>query len=179
LDQLRSQQKPLDESIKDSLDQVSVQITELKRQEINLVQIEASSREVNSQTLDELLSKRHKAQDDLIAYKAVLETKKLRSQTLEDGLREVASRLAQLEDRIEQSSFEERRRAVEELVKEIRVQPQAIDGKLISVVIITCRFNDPSQIIIPTPSGVVIDYTPVRAAGTVIRLIPAPVQPLM
>ena len=61
LDQLRSQQKPLDESIRDSLDQVSVQITKLKRQKINLVQIEASSREVNSQTLDELLSKNHKA----------------------------------------------------------------------------------------------------------------------
>jgi len=98
---------------------------------------------------------------------------------LEDDLREVASRLAQLEDRIEQSSFEERRRAVEELVKEIRVQPQAIDAKLIPVVIITYRFNDPSQIIIPTPSAVVIDYTPVRAAGTVIRPIPVPVQPLM
>ena len=98
---------------------------------------------------------------------------------MEDDLREVASRLAQLEDRIEQSSFEERRRAVEELVKEIRVQPQAIDAKLIPVVIITYRFNDPSQIIIPTPSAVVIDYTPVRAAGTVIRPIPVPVQPLM
>jgi len=175
LDQLRSQRKPLDESIMGSLDQVSVQITELKRQEINLIKIAASSREVDSQTLDELLSENHKSQDELNAYKVVLETKKLRSRTLEDDLREVASRLAKLEDRIEQSSFEERRRAVEELVKEIRVQPQTIDGRLIPVVIITYRFDDPSQIISPPPSAMIIDHTPARAVISAIRSKPAPV----
>jgi len=175
LEQLRSQRKPLDESIKDTLDKVTVQIIELKRQEINLIKIAATSREVKSQTLDELLSENHKAQDDLIAYKAELETKELRSQTLEDDLRDVASRLAQLGDRIEQASFEERRRAVEELVKEIRVQPQAIDGKLIPVVIITYRFNEPSQIIIPPPSAMIIDHTHARAVISAIRSNPAPV----
>jgi len=175
LEQLRSQRKPLDESIKDTLDKVTVQIIELKRQEINLIRIAATSREVKSQTLDDLLSENNKAQDELIAYKAELETKELRSQTLEDDLRDVASRLAQLGDRIEQASFEERRRAVEELVKEIRVQPQSIDGQLIPVVIITYRFNEPSQFIIPPPSAMIIDHTPARAVISAIRSNPAPV----
>jgi site-specific DNA recombinase len=175
LDQIRSQRKPLDESMKDTLNKVTAQITELKRQEINLIRIAATSLEVKSQTLDELLSENHKEQNELIGYKVELETKDLRSRTLEDDLIDVASRLAQLGDRIEQASFEERRRAVEELVKEIRVQPQAIDGKLIPVVIITYRFNEPSQIIVPPPSAVIIDHTPARAVISAIRSNPAPV----
>jgi site-specific DNA recombinase len=175
LDQLRSQRKPLDESMKDILNKVTAQITELKRQEINLIRIAATSLEVKSQTLDELLSENHKEQDELIAYKADLETKDLRSRTLEDDLIDVASRLAQLGDRIEQASFEERRRAVEELVKEIRVQPQAIDGKLIPVVIITYRFNEPGQIVIPPPATMIIDHTPAPAVISAIRSNLAPV----
>ena len=74
-------------------------------------------------------------------------------------LRDVASKHAKLGDRIEQSTFEERRRAVEKHVKEIRVQPQTIDGRLIPVVIITYRFDDPSQIIAPPSSTVIVDHT--------------------
>jgi site-specific DNA recombinase len=175
LDQIRSQRKPLDESMKDILNKVTAQITELKRQEINLIRIAATSLEVKSQTLDELISENHKEQDELIGYKVELETKDLRSRTLEDDLIDVASRLAQLGDRIEQASFEERRRAVEELVKEIRVQPQTIDGKLIPVVIIKYRFDDPSQIISPPPSAMIIDHTPAPAVISAIRSNLAPV----
>ena len=95
---------------------------------------------------------------------------------MEDDLRDVASKLAQLGDRIEQSTFEERRRAVEELVKEIRVQPQTIDGKLIPVVIITYRFDDPGKIIAPLPSAVIVDHTPVRVGITATRSNRAPAQ---
>jgi len=44
---------------------------------------------------------------------------------------------------------------------DIRVQLQTIDGRLIPVVIITYRFDDPSQIIDPPPSAVIVDHTPV------------------
>ena len=42
---------------------------------------------------------------------------------------DVATRLAQLGDRIDHASFEERRRATEELVKEILVPPKIVTEK--------------------------------------------------
>lgn len=164
LEQLRSQQKPLDKSVDHTISHVSNQITELKRQEVNLIKIAATSQEVNSLTLDGLLLENNKSQGELIAYKAALEVQRLRADTLEDDLIDVASRLAQLGDRIDQASFEERRHAVEELVKEIQVQSQTLDGKRIPVITITYRFSEPCQEIIPPPSAVVPDHTPVPVA---------------
>ena len=159
LEQLRSQRKPIDESISDTLDQVSAQIAELKRQEINLIKISSTSLEANPEVLDVLLAENHRSRDELIAYKAALEGQKLRAETLEDDLVDVASRLVKLGDRIDQASFDERRRAVEELVREIQVQPQTIDGKTMPIVTITYRFNEPGQQVMPPPIAVVVDYT--------------------
>jgi len=159
LEQLLSQRKPIDESISDTLAQVSTQIAELKRQEINLIKISTTSREANPQMLDDLLAGNHREQDELIAYRATLELQKLRAETLEDDLVAVASRLARLGDRIDQASFGERRRAVEELVKDIQVEPQTIDGKTIPVVTITYRFSEPDQAVVLPPIAVVVDHT--------------------
>jgi hypothetical protein len=109
--------------------------------------------------LDELLGENHRAQDELITYRATLELQRLRAETLEDDLIDIASRLAKLGDRIDQASFGERRRAVEELVKEIQVEPQNIDGKTIPVVTITYRFSETGQPVIPPPIAVVLNHT--------------------
>ena len=63
--------------------------------------------------MDELLAENHKSQDELLVYKADLEMERFQSDTPEQDLVNVAERLAQLGDRIEQASFEERRRALE------------------------------------------------------------------
>jgi len=173
LEQLRLQRKPLDESITNTLTQVSAQIAELKRQEINLIKISTTSQEANPQVLDELLAENHRSQDELIAYKASLETQRLQDETLEDELVDVAERLAQLGDRIEQASFEERRRAVEQLVKEILVQPEVINGKTIPIVTITYRFNEPIKEITRPPSAMIVAHTPALVVIMVIRKSPA------
>ena len=160
LEQLRSQNDNHDEGIKDTLDQLNAQITELKRQEINLIRISTTSLEANTQMLDELLSENHKARNELISYKATLETQRLQASSLESDLLNVADRLGQLGDRIAQASFEERRLAIEQLVKEILVQPQKVDdGKSIPVVTITYRFNEPFLKVIPRPSSLINNHT--------------------
>ena len=106
------------------------------------------------------LGENHRSHDQLIAYKATLEMQRLWAETLEEDLIDVADRLAQLGDRIEIASFEERRRAIEQLVKEILVQPQMIDGKLIPIVTITYRFNEPFVEITPSPSSMIVTDTP-------------------
>jgi hypothetical protein len=73
---------------------------------------------------------------------------------------DVATRLAQLGDRIDHASLEERRRATEELVKEIIVQPQTVDGKTIPVITITYRFSEPCQEFVQSQTAVVINHAP-------------------
>jgi hypothetical protein len=70
--------------------------------------------------------------------------------------------LRQLGNRIDQAAFDEKRRAVEELVKAILVQPTLVDGKVIPVVTLTCRFNEPCQSIASFPA-VVKDHMPEHA----------------
>ena len=175
LEQLRSQRKPVDETITDQLKQVDTQLAELKRQEVNLIKIAAESKEVNSQTLDGIMFENNEAQTELMTYKIMLETRRLHAATLEDDLVDVAERLGQLGNRIDQASFEEKRRAVEELVKEILVQPNVVDGKAVPVVTLTYRFNEPCQPI-SNPPAVVKDHTPAHADITEIQLSHARVR---
>jgi site-specific DNA recombinase len=176
LDQLRLQRKPLDESIADILGQVNTHIAELKRQELNLIRLSTSSVEADPQMLDELLKENHKSRDELRAYKATLETERLRAETLEEDLVDVSFRLAQLGDRIGQASFEERRAAIEQLVKEILVQTQVVDGRAVPVVILTYRFSEPIHEITPPPSAMIVDRTPVRVATGATRSNLAPAR---
>ena len=83
----------------------------------------------------------------------------MKSRTLEDDLFGVANKLSSLGSRIDRATFEERRRAVVELVKEIQVLPQEISGKHTPVVTITYRFNVPSPRIASPEPAVVLDHT--------------------
>ena len=61
------------------------------------------------------------------------------------------------------ATFEEKRRAVEELVKDIKVIPKTVNKKRVPIVTITYRFNEPcSQDLLPIPA-LIQDYTPGRA----------------
>jgi hypothetical protein len=95
----------------------------------------------------------------LAAHKADLELPRIRSETVEDDLVEVSGRLARLENRIDQASFGERRRAVEELVKEIQVEFHTADGKTMPIFTTIFRFSEPSRPVIPPPIAIVIDHT--------------------
>ena len=119
LEQLRAQHKPFDDTLDIRIIDVAKQITELKRQEINFLKIAAESHEVSTDALDTVLGENRKAQEALVSYRAWLESEKLKAQNLEDDLLNVAERLEQLGNRIDNATFEERRRAVTELVKEI------------------------------------------------------------
>ncbi len=46
-------------------------------------------------------------------------------------------------DQIDAATFEEERRAVEELVRGIEVETQNVDGKRIQIITVTYRFNEP------------------------------------
>jgi site-specific DNA recombinase len=174
LDQLRTQHKPFDDTIDARINDVAKQITELKRQEINFLKIAAESYEVSTDALDTVLGENRKAQEALVSYRAWLESEKLKAKNLEVDLLNVAERLEQLGNRIDNATFEERRRAVTELVKEISVVPEKIDGKLMPLVTITYRFNEPCPTIIPPMSTVIIDHTAARAAISGTRSNPAP-----
>ncbi len=179
LGQLRAQRKPLDDSIDDRIREVARQITELKRQELNLLRIAAESHEVDLAALDTVLGDNRRSQEALRLFRNQLEVEKARANTLEDELIEVAERLAKLGERIDQATFDERRRAVVELVKEIQVVPDVVDGKRVSLVTITYRFNDPDTMTAPTPldPAVIQDCMPARAATTATRSKPAPAPP--
>jgi hypothetical protein len=174
LEQLRAQHKPFDDTLDIRIIDVAKQITELKRQEINFLKIAAESHEVSTNALDTVLGENRKAQEALVSYRAWLESEKAKAGSFEVDLLNVAERLARLGDRIDHATFEERRRAVTELVKEISVVPEKIDGKLIPLVTITYRFNEQCPTIIPPMSTVIIDHTPIPVATLVTRVSPAP-----
>ena len=108
LAQLKAQQKPADEGMEERINQVSTQIVELKRQEANLIRIAAASQEMDTEILDEQLRELHNGQEEFFTYKAALEAKILQARTLEDDLIDIADRLAQLGDRIDQEHSRKR-----------------------------------------------------------------------
>lgn len=94
-------------------------------------------------------------------YCAQLENRLASSESLEHELFVVAARLSLLKERIGSASYEEKRQAVEELVKGIKVATQDIDGEKTSIITITYRFEDPgtSSQEVPLPFSVVEDLT--------------------
>ncbi|MFC2043022.1 recombinase family protein, partial [Chloroflexota bacterium] len=164
IEQLREQRKPISEKYDDRISDIKNKLNELDRQEVNLIRIAAQSDEVNIDNLDKLLSEIHNSQESLIEYNITIELDRLMNSTLENELLNVAERLSKLGERIDQSSYEEKRRAVVELVKDIQAVPEIINGNQIPIVTITYRFNEPCpQELIPLPA-VIQDCTPGRAA---------------
>jgi site-specific DNA recombinase len=163
IEQLREQRKPISEKHDDIISEIENKLNELDRQEVNLIKIAAQSEKVNIDNLDKLLGGIRNSQNSLLEYKKKIEEDRIKNRTLEKELRNVAERLSKLGERIDQSSYEEKRRAVVELVKDIQTIPEIIDDNQIPIVTITYRFNEPCpQELIPIPA-VIQDCTPGRA----------------
>jgi site-specific DNA recombinase len=169
IEQLKAQRKPDDDHLVSRIEEVNLQIGDLERKETRLLRIAAESQEVNINALDALLAENRQSLDTLKAYKNSLESKMLEVSSFDDELVDVAERLSSLGTRIDQASFEERRRAIGVLVKEINVTQEKNQGKIVSVITITYRFNDPCSIITPPWPAVVQNYTPVHAGITATR----------
>jgi len=105
ISQLRAQKKPVDNDLGDRIRTIEDQISELKHQEMNLIKIAASSKEVDPEALDKVLGENRRSLEALISYRAMLEAEKLRSTNLEDDLINVAKRLQKLGEQIEHASF--------------------------------------------------------------------------
>ncbi len=180
LAQLRTQRKPFDEILAERLNVAIKQMDELKRKELNLLRIASASTEVDTSVLDTVLAENHHAQKSLQTYITSLQAERLKSRSLEEDLAKAASRLARLAERIDNATYEEKRQAIEDLVKNIVVTPQEIDGKRVPVVTITYRFNEPCPDLpdypVPEEDSVMItSHTPAPAAITATRFAPAPV----
>lgn len=143
LEHLRENRKPLDDTLAVRLEESQRRMEELKRKEKNLLKIAADSEQVDMQTLDSLLSENHQSQATLRKYNETLQASKAQAHTLEEELADAAKRLHDLSDRIDSATYEEKRHAIETLVKSIVVVPREMNGKSVPEVTITYRFNEP------------------------------------
>ena len=165
IEQLRAERIPWDESIDENISEIDDQLKELKRQAENILKISIESKEVSSEALDQHLITNQNSVNELVEYRARLTADKHRAITFEDSLGSIAIRLSTLHKRIEGASFEEKRRAVKELVKGISVVSESAKGKHKPVVTMTFRFNDPVQNP-PDPIPAVLPHRTAGRAGT-------------
>ena len=146
LEQLRSQKAPIDTRLSEGLADGEEQIDDLRRRERNLLRVASESEHVDIHSLDEVFGEIRGSLEALMAYRDKLKVRLVRGEALERELFAAAERLGRLQKRIDQASFEERRRAVEELVKEIRIDLQEFGGRDVAVISVTYRFDKPSSI---------------------------------
>ena len=99
------------------------------------------STELNIKILDNQLREIHFSLETVERFRDDLLQSHARGEQLEKELFGVAERLSALRERVDQAAFEDKRRAVVELVKEIEIATEEIDGKNTAVVTITYRFD--------------------------------------
>ena len=143
--QLRAQQAPVDATLGEHLAEVETQIKELERRERNHLRVAAESQHASIQALDDVLKEIKDSKRSLESYRDQLQDRLGRGDALAKELFGVAERLTKLKARIDDASFEEKRRAVEALVKEISVDTQIIQGKPVASFTVTYRFDDPDS----------------------------------
>ena len=141
INQLRELRAPGDEDLAEQLAEAEQRIQKLKRQERNALRMAAESTELDVQALDNLLREIHDSIETMELYRDDLQKSHIRGEQLEKELFGVAERLATLRERVDQASFEDKRRAVVELVRGIHIASEEIDGKNTAIVTITYRFD--------------------------------------
>jgi site-specific DNA recombinase len=137
------------------------QIQELQRQRKNIVALSIKSKELDAETVDQLLIENKYSLNELLNYKESLVNQRDNYEKIEGEIQSVAARLVSLQSNIENASFDEKFRAISALVKSITVNKNKVGAKDTPVVTITYRFNDPENIP-PLPVSmptVVKDYT--------------------
>jgi predicted RNase H-like nuclease (RuvC/YqgF family) len=145
IEQLRAQQEPLDATLGERVAEVETQLKELERRERNHLRVAAKSQHASIQALDEVLKEIKDSQRSLMSYREQLQHRLENSGALAHELFGVAERLTKLQVRINEANFEEKRRAVEVLVKNVCVDTQIIEGKPVAITTVTYRFDDPDS----------------------------------
>ena len=101
----------------------------------------AESTELDVMALDGLLREIHRSLDTMERFRDDLLGSHARGEQLDKELFGVAERLATLKERVDLATFEDKRRAVVELVKGIEIATEQIEGKKTAIVTITYRFD--------------------------------------
>ena len=141
INQLRELREPGEADLAEQLTEAEGRILELNRQERNALRMAAESAELDVQALDDLLREIHFSIETMERYTDDLQQSHARGEQLDKELFGVAERLATLRERVDQATFEDKRRAVVELVKGIQIASEEIDGKNTAIVTITYRFD--------------------------------------
>ena len=141
ISRLRELRAPSEDDLARQLTEAEHRIEELKRQESNALRMAAESAELDVTALDILLKEIHISIETMQRYRDDLQQSHARGEQLEQELFRVAERLATLRDRVDQATFEEKRRAVVELVRGVQIASEEINGKNIAIVTITYRFD--------------------------------------
>ena len=141
INQLRELRAPGEEDLAGQMTEAEERIQELKRQERNALRMAAESTELDVTALDSLLREIHRSLDTMERFRDDLQQSHARGDQLDEELFGVAERLATLKERVDQATFEDRRRAVVELVKGIEIATEKIEGKKTAIVTITYRFD--------------------------------------
>ena len=141
INQLRELRAPGEADLTEQLAEAEERIHELKRQERNALRMAAESIELDVTALDNLLREIHRSLDTMERFRDDLQQSHARGDQLDKELFGVAERLATLKERVDEAAFEDKRRAVVELVKGIQIATEEIDGKKTAIVTITYRFD--------------------------------------
>jgi len=140
--QLQAQRAPIDATLGERLADVDGQLKELARRERSLLRVASEAKELDVQALDDVLREVRTSEASLKAYRTSLAIRLQAGEALDRELFKIPLRLASLEGRIDQASFDERQRAVRRLVKGIEVRTKVIDGRRVPHVSITYHFQD-------------------------------------
>jgi site-specific DNA recombinase len=160
LHQLKEIYESKNEDVNPKIIEVEKQIQELTRERNNLIELSIKSKEIDTETLDHYLATNKRSLYDITVYKEQLENHKQRQQQIENEIQSVATRLEALSKNIDNANYEEKFRAISELVKNISVNKSVFENKETPIVTITYRFNEPENIC-PTHT-IEENYTPAR-----------------
>lgn len=147
IEQLKSLRKPIDDTVPNQIIETKHLISECERKETNLIRLASESQEISLSKVDELLRENRKQKEALLDYLYQLTSEKEKSDNIDNEFQDINERLSDLNGRIENATFAEKRNAICELVKEIIVTPEEINGKIIAVVQITYKFSEVSALI--------------------------------
>ena len=147
INQLRELRAPGEDDLAKELTEAEQRIQELKRQEINALRLAAESAELDVMALDNLLREIHISIETMESYRDDLQQSHSRGEQLDRELFGVAERLATLRERVDQASFNDKRRAVVELVKGVQIASEDIDGKNTAIMTITYRFDQVPSVV--------------------------------
>jgi chromosome segregation ATPase len=145
LAQLRSQATDNSSTLSEQLAAIERQIEEYRRREYNLLRVAAESTQVDISALDGVLEEVRASLATATSLREELKKSLGQRDHIEKDLLAAADRLNRLQSRIDKASYQEKRRAIEALVKRVDVDLQQIGRKKVALVTVTYRFDEPGS----------------------------------